>query len=140
MLELREHLKRRGVDLTINFKVKAEEFLCHTVTVCEICYAVAIAEYHLMNVERNFAKAQTIPIKELNVTIDVGNTQSNVLSQKLAQPVLESTILNQWRILFYFNYLISILMNYNSSTKYIERGKGVLPSIQDISAYHKISF
>ena len=104
LLELREHLRRRGIDLTINFKVKAEEFLSHTVTVCDICYAVAIAEHHLMNVERNFAIAQGIPVKVRNVTIDVGGATTGGIG--LIQPVLEKNMLFQWRVLFYFNYMI----------------------------------
>ena len=105
LLELREHLKRRGIDLTINFKVKAEEFLSHTVTVCEMCYAVAIAEHHLMNIEREFAKMQNIPIKIQSIPIDVGNAANVGLN--LMKPVLESDSLYQWRILFYFNYMIA---------------------------------
>ena len=101
LVSLREHLKRRGIDLTINFKVKAEEFLSHTVTVCDMCYAVAIAEHHLMNVERKFAKVQSIPIREKNVAIDLGGVAGG-----LVQPVLEKNTLYQWRVLFYFNYLI----------------------------------
>jgi len=108
LLELREHLRRRGIDLTINFKVKAEEFLSHTVTVCEMCYAVAIAEHHLMTVEREFAKAQQIPIKIQSVPIDISKTKDGVSAQKqtVTQPVLPSTMLHQWRVMFYFNYII----------------------------------
>ena len=73
--------------------MKAEEFLSHTVTVCDICYAVAIAEYHLMNVERLFAKAQGIPIK----------SQTNL---NLSEPDIPPLKLYQWRVLFYFNYMI----------------------------------
>ena len=106
LLELREHLLRRGIDLTINFKVKAEEFLSHTVTVCEICYSVTIAEHHLMNIEKQFAIAQSIPIKIQNVSIDVGNKNLPNSGQEVSRPVLLSNNLYQWRILFYFNYIV----------------------------------
>ena len=111
LLELREHLKRRGINLTINFKVKAEEFLSHTVTVCEMCYAVAIAEQQLMIVEREFAKVQNIPMKIHNVTIDVASKKSGV--RELTQPVLLNNMLYQWRVLFYFNFLFSKHNNYD---------------------------
>ena len=110
LLELREHLRRRGINLSINFKVKAEEFLSHTVTLCEMCYAVTIAEHHLINIERKFAKAQFIPIKVENVSIDVV-VKPFSMAQELVQPVLLSNILYQWRVLFYFDYLVGIFNN-----------------------------
>ena len=105
LLELREHLKRRGIDIVINFKVKAEEFMSHTVTVCEICYAVSIAEYHLMMVEREFAKAQNIPIKNNGVKIDISGNNNEMNS--ITQPVMSNTQLYQWRVLFYFDFLVN---------------------------------
>ncbi len=101
LLELREHLRRRGIDLSINFKVRAEEFLSHTVTVCEICYAVAIAEHHLMAIERQFARVQHIPVREENVKIDLERHPEGALTQ----PVLPAPLLCQWRVLFYFQRL-----------------------------------
>ena len=47
LLELKDHLRKRGIELDFNFKVRAEEYLSHTVIVCEICYSLAIAEYQL---------------------------------------------------------------------------------------------
>jgi hypothetical protein len=105
-LQLREHLKLRGIHLTINFK--AEEFLSHGVAVCEICYAITIAEYHLMNAERKFARIQGIPVKEQNVPIDAGKSRAKVLAERIARPVLPTTLLYQWRILFYFRSIIDI--------------------------------
>ena len=70
-----------------------------------MCYAVAIAEHHLMNIEREFAKMQNIPIKIQSIPIDVGNAANVGLN--LMKPVLESDSLYQWRILFYFNYIIA---------------------------------
>jgi hypothetical protein len=95
----------RGIKITINFKVKAAEFLSHTVTVCEICYVVAIAEYHLMVVEREFAKAQSIPIKIQNVHIEAASNKASP-APTLVQPVISSFLLLQWRVLFYFDYII----------------------------------
>ncbi len=105
LLELREHLRRRGITLSINFKVKAEEFLSHSVTVCELCYSVAIAEHHLMNIEREFARAQAIPVKIQNVPIDIARNKD--APSTVVQPVLPTLVLQQWRVLFYFSYLIN---------------------------------
>jgi len=114
LLQLREHLKLRGIHLTINFKVKAEEFLSHEVAVCEICYALAIAEYHLMNAERKFARIQGIPVKEHNISIDVGKSRAKALAERIARPVLPTTLLYQWRILFYFRNIIGRLIKHTN--------------------------
>lgn len=95
----------RGIPLTINFKVKAEEFMSHTVTVCEICYVVAIAEYHLMLVEREFAIAQSIPIKLQKVAVETSKSKESSAATAI-QPVLSSHLLTQWRVLFYFDNLL----------------------------------
>ncbi len=89
----------RGIDLNINFKVKAEEFLSHSVTVCEICYAVAIAEHHLMAISREFAMAQSIPVKMQNVAIDITRGKD----QSVPKPVVSVQPLHRWRFLFYFS-------------------------------------
>lgn len=95
LLSLREHLKCRGIDISVNLKVQAEEFLSHTVIVCEVCYDLAVAEHHLIEVERELALALNIPIKpnESFVTNKAGfknNTNSSIF---------------MWRIMFYFDYI-----------------------------------
>ena len=100
LLEVKDHLKKRGIDIAIDFKIKAEEYLSQNVAVCEVCYAIAIAEHHLMNLEQQFAKAQSIPAKQHKVIIE---------NYKRLVPLksnLRTQFLFQWRILFHFKYLI----------------------------------
>lgn len=130
LLQLREHLKVRGIHLTINFKVKAEEFLSHAVAVCEICYSVAIAEYHLMNAERRFARAQGIPVKEQNVSIDVGKSRAKAVAEKIARPVLASSLLYQWRVLLYFRNLLGRQRTKRRSGRSSSRRQNLLCTIQ----------
>jgi len=98
---LREHLKRRGIEVNINFKVRAEEFLSHTVTLCEICYNLTVAEHHLMEIEKQFAKALGIPVKVVErIELDVGNKVKVITKQ-----VLFSSLLYMWRVMFYFKFI-----------------------------------
>jgi hypothetical protein len=80
--------------------VKAEEYLSHNVAVCEVCYTIAIAEHHLMNLEQQFAKAQSIPVKEQQVIIETNKRDISLKNN------LRTQFLFQWRILFHFKYLI----------------------------------
>lgn len=99
LLNLKEHLKQRGIGLTLNYKAKAEEFMSHLITVCEICYSVAIAEYQLIVTERAFAKAQNIPIKD-------EEAKTGILNKKAPDSVLSTQLFHQWRVLFYFEHLM----------------------------------
>jgi len=91
----------RGVHISINFKVRAEEFLSHTVTVCRVCYDVAIAEHQLMELEKQFARQLSIPVQDKALELDIGG-KKNV---NLTHPVLSNPILTMWRVMFYFDYL-----------------------------------
>lgn len=105
LLELREHLKRRGVHIVINFKVRAAEFMSHTVTVCEACYDVAIAEHQLMDVEREFARAQNIPVKQETLQLDLN--KKNEPAGAITKQVMPCASMYQWRVLFFFNNIIN---------------------------------
>ena len=123
----------RGIDLNINFKVKAEEFLSHSVTVCEICYAVAIAEHHLMAISREFALAQSIPIKVQNVTIDVARKKDAD-----PKPVFASR-LHRWRLLFYFSDIVAGIFPFlNLSTSHLTRQVSLLSPIPCLRSHHQI--
>jgi len=95
LLNLKEHLKRRGININMNFKVQVEEFLSHTVIVCEVCYDLAVAEHHLIEIERKLAIALNIPVKtnQSFVTTKVGS-KNNINSSMF-----------MWRVMFYFYYL-----------------------------------
>ena len=120
----------RGIDLNINFKVKAEEFLSHSVTVCEICYAVAIAEHHLMATSREFALAQSIPVKVQNVAIDIARGKECTVPR----PVVSSQPLHRWRFMFYFNEIVvrTSIRSFVFSGVFLVLPNGLLPTIPDL--------
>ncbi len=100
LLALKEHLRRRGIDISINFTVRAEEFMSHTVTVCGSCYDVAIAEHQLIAVEREFALAQRIPAGQ--TLVDLGRKSEAEIAQ-----VLPESTMHRWRVLFYVGHVIT---------------------------------
>lgn len=103
LLNLRKHLRRRNIDLNINFKVRAEEFLSHTLTVCQVCYSLAIAEHHLMEAEKKLAVVLNIPVKEsASLVRDMMNQADD---KNIVKPVLEVSKVYMWRVMFYFNYI-----------------------------------
>ena len=57
-----------------------------------------------MTIEREFARAQHIPVKIRNVPIDIN--RNGEAASTVVQPVLPTQSLYQWRVLFYFDYLV----------------------------------
>lgn len=80
--------------------MQAEEFLSHTVMVCEICYDVAVAEHHLIEAEKKLAAALNIPVKANSSFVTNKTGAKNAIT-----PALADSSVHMWRVMFYFDYL-----------------------------------
>ena len=69
--------------------------------VCDICYHLVVQEHELIETERQYARAQHIPLTEQEAEHEKRDKSPSHHAEKLTSDYIRNS-LDQWRILFYF--------------------------------------
>lgn len=82
------------------FKLKAAQFINHTIRVCNLCFTLVEKESQLIGIERKLVEMQGITIAPVNNNMKAAE-----------RPVLLDPCLHQYRVMFYFFKMIGNIMS-----------------------------
>ena len=97
LLVYREHTKgtlREVMDLS-HLRVASQDFLAHSVCVCDLCYQLILQEYDLLQTELHMARLLNVPFQPDYPSPSASYQHPNFLPAQLPQ----------WRVLFFFKHL-----------------------------------
>lgn len=97
LLVYREHTKgtsREVMDLS-HLRVASQDFLAHSVCVCDLCYQLILQEYELLQTELHLARLLNVPFQPDYPSPSASHQHPNFLPEQLPQ----------WRVLFFFKHL-----------------------------------
>jgi len=74
--------------------------MMHDCHICTLCYEIIVNEFQLIEVERNFALAQHIPISNEEINFILYGSKQKI---EYVRPPLLPTKMIQWRLFIYFD-------------------------------------
>lgn len=93
--ELAQHLKKRGKQLK---DIEVSHSSTRPCRVCDLCYMVVVSEHELIELEQQFARAQSIPVFDPYMRVPVEKKAKH-------RPALLGDNLKQWRFMIYLQEL-----------------------------------
>ena len=117
LFTLKQHLHKRGI-----FKFEyLERFRGYQLSckVCDICYALVVAEHELIEIEKSFGRALNIPIRNISDPPKKPITFTEEISKNMEERKINIDLfkdkLMQWRLLFFIKRLRDISLKELSS-------------------------
>lgn len=95
MYELKTHLYKRGIFKFDHLEMYKDSI--ETCKVCNFCYMLVVAEHELIEIEKLYAIAQSIPMDDRSKMISKLSLKNE---NKISSDNFKNK-LQQWRIMFY---------------------------------------